>query len=653
MAVIFLDQDDEITTAIARLRGSQDHRIALVLPPGSRLGTSRINFRLLAREAQELPRQASVVTTEPGVRAIAVSAGLAAYASVAEYETAIAAPVAPADADGSTAGAAAAAATPSHVPPIAAAAAAAAVTAADAPPADAAATPDAPPTAAEPVVKATSRRKRKAAAAATAGVAAASALEVEGTPSPIVAPGAADASGAADGPAAEAIPAKPGPPAAPSDPDAETTVVPVAAAAAVAAGATAGSAGHTLGPRSSGALPVVGGPVRSTGALGGRGGLLGIVAVVGVLAVVLVATAVLVLPQATITVAPPLEAIGPVTRTVVADPTAIEPDIANGVIPAELVTIPLAAKGDFRSTGTKVTEKAARGTVTFSNLDPTGQMTIPKGAIVATDSNVRFRTLSSVKVPKGKFRGFTVDPGQASVRVEAVKAGPAGNVPANAIQNVPSGTNPVLLKVTNGDETSGGVRTESPRVSQEDVDLAVAELTKALDQQMTAALGDPATVPQGTSLIPETARTGKVAAEPSLAGLVGRNARTFELALSSTGQVVAVDTGVLEPLAAEALASEVPQGAELFPESVSTTIGSPTVDGGVVSFEIGASGQAWRPPDIEQLLTLVRGRSVFEAEDALGAFGAVEIETWPFYVATIPDGDRTTVTVVPPTPSGP
>ncbi|MET1231400.1 MAG: hypothetical protein ABWY52_00955, partial [Candidatus Limnocylindrales bacterium] len=88
MAVIFLDQDDEITTAIARMRASQDIKVAMVLPPGSRLGTSRINFRLLAREAQELPRQASIVTTEAGVRAIAVSAGLAAYASVAEFEAA-------------------------------------------------------------------------------------------------------------------------------------------------------------------------------------------------------------------------------------------------------------------------------------------------------------------------------------------------------------------------------------------------------------------------------------------------------------------------------------------------------------------------------------------------------------------------------------
>ena len=86
MSVSYLDVDDEITTAVARLR-ARATQVVLVLPPGSRSRT-RINFLLLAREAQELPRQASIVTPEDGVRAIAVSAGLPAYASVAEYEAA-------------------------------------------------------------------------------------------------------------------------------------------------------------------------------------------------------------------------------------------------------------------------------------------------------------------------------------------------------------------------------------------------------------------------------------------------------------------------------------------------------------------------------------------------------------------------------------
>ena len=155
---------------------------------------------------------------------------------------------------------------------------------------------------------------------------------------------------------------------------------------------------------------------------------------------------------------------------------------------------------------------------------------------------------------------------------------------------------------------------ETTRVSQEDVDVAVAELTKELESQMTGALEDPATAPAGTTLVEETAKTSRVKAEPSLGGLVGKNARTFSLTLSATGEVIAVDTGVLEPLAADALAAAVPDGVVLFPDSIHTTVGTPTVDGGVVSFEIGATGQAWRPLDEAALLDEIRGLSVVEAE---------------------------------------
>ncbi len=96
-AILYLDVDDEITTAAARIRGSADPKVALVVPPGSRIATSRMNFRLLAREALERNRGLSIVAADPAARAIAGSAGLPVYASVAEFEAAIAppAPVAP------------------------------------------------------------------------------------------------------------------------------------------------------------------------------------------------------------------------------------------------------------------------------------------------------------------------------------------------------------------------------------------------------------------------------------------------------------------------------------------------------------------------------------------------------------------------------
>lgn len=86
--VVYLDIDDEITSAASRIRVADESRVALVVPYGSRLATSRINFRLLAREAQARGRRLSVVAGDAATRALAASAGLPVFGSVGEYEDA-------------------------------------------------------------------------------------------------------------------------------------------------------------------------------------------------------------------------------------------------------------------------------------------------------------------------------------------------------------------------------------------------------------------------------------------------------------------------------------------------------------------------------------------------------------------------------------
>ncbi|MGK2850455.1 MAG: baseplate J/gp47 family protein [Candidatus Limnocylindrales bacterium] len=93
--VIYLDIDDEITSAAARIRSAEGRRVAVVLPYGSRVATSRINFRLLARDAMTHEKRLSVIAGDAATRALAASAGLPTFASVHEYEESQEAPAAP------------------------------------------------------------------------------------------------------------------------------------------------------------------------------------------------------------------------------------------------------------------------------------------------------------------------------------------------------------------------------------------------------------------------------------------------------------------------------------------------------------------------------------------------------------------------------
>ncbi len=88
-AIIYLDVDDEITAAASKIRAAEPSHIAIVIPPGSHIATSRINFRLLAREAQTRNRRLSVVAPDAASRSIAGSAGLEVFASVGAFETSL------------------------------------------------------------------------------------------------------------------------------------------------------------------------------------------------------------------------------------------------------------------------------------------------------------------------------------------------------------------------------------------------------------------------------------------------------------------------------------------------------------------------------------------------------------------------------------
>src|SRR5262245_19105975 len=83
---VYLDVDDEITSAAARIRATEADRITLVLPYGSRVATSRINLRLLAREAAERGKRLDIVSGDASTRALEAAAGLPVHTSVAALE---------------------------------------------------------------------------------------------------------------------------------------------------------------------------------------------------------------------------------------------------------------------------------------------------------------------------------------------------------------------------------------------------------------------------------------------------------------------------------------------------------------------------------------------------------------------------------------
>lgn len=572
--VVYLDVEDEITTAAARIRAANAPRVGIVIPFGSRVATSRINFRLLAREAQDAKRRLDIVAPDASTRALAASAGLPVFASVGEYEAAL----------------------ESGEAALSAAAAAEAVRG----------------------EAATHQPERRDPDAATTAAPAATAVLADRR-------GGQDAARGSRQPQARPAHARP------------------ATEAEIAApGRSAGA----QGARETAPEP----------ASGHRGRRLGVLVLALALVLVLAfggAAAALALPSAEITVTPRLEPVPPVSLTVRADTNATAVDPATHVIPAKAVQVPVTAQGAFAVTGVSIQQTTATGQVTFDSINTVNAMPVPRGTRVSTGDGITFLTTSSVTVPRATVPGggSTITHGTATVGVAAAAPGPKGNVAAGAIDQVPSSLAALQISVSNAAATTGGTKTELPKIAPADVTAATDKLKADLQAQLTTALADPSIVPDGTKLFPDTAVLGAPTFTPDPAGLAGRVLKagesTFSLQASATANVTAIDESPLQGMAEDALRAAVTPGDQLVASSVQITVGSGTVgEDGVVSYPVTASALQRRPVDAAALKKAVLGKSPAEASAALASVGTASVTLWPFWVTAVPTNpDRVTVRV--------
>jgi len=568
--IVYLDVDDEITSAAARIRDASERRVALVLPYGSRVATSRINFRLLSRDALINEKQLAVVAVDSATRALAASAGLPVFASVAEYESSIAGA-------GDRVGPPASEATPA-----------------------AHATPATPATVVSPPSPAPTSGKRSRRSAAA---------KAKEEPPTAAGSQTQEATAIPEETAKVEIPWSPKPVTdRPSREDSGPTIPPT---------------DHRAQRRPS----------------SGRASRLPLVIVLAALALVVLVGGVagyVVLPSVSIVVTPRAEELIPLEITVTADPAATEPDAPTRVVPAKVVPLKVTVSDFFPATGKRIEEEAANGAVRFANLDFLRSNTIPAGSIVSTSAGARFRTVKEVTVPRADLVGLTVFPGRIIVNVTAVEPGTAGNVEPNTIVIVPKGKDPQALKVVNPDATAGGTHEEFPQVTQEDVDGAMEQLTLALTATFEARLVDPSIAPPGATVFADTATLGDPTPSVTPETLVGQEIETFELGLTATGTVLTVDPAPVTAIADELLRATVEPGHQLVAGSIEVAVGAPVVSGQTVAFSASATGEQVAVLDADELRALVIGKPLDDAREALGAFGDVELNAWPDWVASVP-----------------
>ena len=120
------------------------------------------------------------------------------------------------------------------------------------------------------------------------------------------------------------------------------------------------------------------------------------------------------LPTATITITPSTTELRPSPFAVTADPHVAVIDVPAGVVPAELVELPLHVSGTFPATGIEARETRATGQVRFRSENTLDQVAVADGTVVATADGVEFVTTQAATVPRADFATSTPGHGRRS-----------------------------------------------------------------------------------------------------------------------------------------------------------------------------------------------------------------------------------------------
>jgi hypothetical protein len=338
------------------------------------------------------------------------------------------------------------------------------------------------------------------------------------------------------------------------------------------------------------------------------------------------------LPTAEITVVPRSAVLGPITVEVVADPAVEAVDPERGRIPAVELAIPLAVAGTFEASGTETEEVRATGSVVFESARQEFDQAIVAGTRLRTPGGIEFQTTESVTLPRSPDRTAS----SMAVAIEAVSAGPGGNVEAGAISVVPS-LESQDIRVTNPEPTVGGLVETHPVVTAQDYDAAAVDLQNRLAGALAAYLREPADVPPELQLFPETARQGAVQLDPPASEVVGAGLDAFELAATSSATTVAVDPRLALEVIGARVQAAAPTGTRLVPETLRVEVADGVVEAAAIRFIGTGEARVSEIIDPAALAEQVAGLPIPEARAILADVGSTTVNVWPEFVSELPD----------------
>jgi len=357
------------------------------------------------------------------------------------------------------------------------------------------------------------------------------------------------------------------------------------------------------------------------------------VTALGILGSLLTAALVLMIligPTATVVVAPVSRALGPIEFDLRAGP--------EGEIPSArtLVANDLSQKYTSKATGERLDPIKAKGVARFTNRD-TREIRVLKGTMVRTRDNVRFQTTEEKVIPRSSLDIIPpfVKFGTVDIAIEALDAGPAGNVAANTVTI----TDREDFAVSNPQPTSGGEIKKFAVITGSDYGLAAGRADEELRKRALLKVDEWRKAAEKGWVVygPVT----KVTAVTSSGGLIGTEPPNGMFELTVTGSATAYSVPENEPRATTITKLKERADPENDINEAATVVDviiEPTLVENGVRWRVRAHTSQFPQVRNAPLRASLAGREFGEAETVVKDQGLqlVRLEVWPWWWPRLP-----------------
>jgi hypothetical protein len=331
--------------------------------------------------------------------------------------------------------------------------------------------------------------------------------------------------------------------------------------------------------------------------------------------------------------------------TLTVDKGVKESNFLIKVIPGIVVEKEKTVTKSFPASSKVFKEEKATGTIrVYNEYSTASQVLVATTRFVSTEGKL-FRTPEKVTVPGGHYEGEDFVPGEIDIKVVADQPGPDYNIGPSTF-SVPgfAGTDRYTkFYAKSFQPMTGGYSEEVFQVTKEDLAAAEEVLTAEAKLESESALKDYLKSEEFSvhSYYLEKAIETEILGTFPLAE-VGKEVENFDFQVKAKSETLTFKKEDIESFAREFILPQVPEGSELYEESLTINVSPETInlDSGKIILSLDTSAKIYSEIDTFVLKDNLKGRSLAETKIFLenqSGITKIKVEFWPFWVRRVPE----------------